>query len=462
MNYNFLELKCTKEDFCLNTTLKNLGDINYFAGESNSGKSLVLDTIFDSKKNIGMIKDSPNLAQFWDEELEDWSSLVNNNIVILDVLDYRQASTEAIYSQVIDELNIVITEFGQYEESMINQGKNADPKGAATSSKKIYNLIFWIVYLYLNNKVEHFVIDEPECHLHPYITKTIPLLLEYLSNRYAIQFFVATHSPFILSAVARITYEETSIKQTVYFLKDGELIDKYGVVSDSASSGYWGQKLIPVANSILGSGIEDLFIDQAVEPDLDASTLILCEGEHSDQDALIYNTIFHDLYPSCLFVSCKGSSQLYRSFQLLNQVKPGLSANFRIFMIRDRDAEFVDKDAIDRWEKDHPNAKILTKRAMECYLFNSETARALNAKYNQLNDAKKLHDLDMLQASIAQEVRDGQKTSDYKETLAIAMNRATNFILDTKIGPDHHYIALAQLIKPEFETYKILFEDIFK
>jgi AAA domain, putative AbiEii toxin, Type IV TA system len=462
MNYNFLELKCMKEDFCLNATLKNLGDINYFAGESNSGKSLLLDTIYTTKENVATIKDSPNLAEFWDEELEDWASLVNKHMVILDVLDYRQASTEAIYSQVIEELGIIIKEFGHYEETMINQGKNADPKGAATSSKKIYNLIFWIVYLNLKDQVEQFVIDEPECHLHPYITKTIPLLLEYLANRYGIQFFVATHSPFILSAVARITYEETSIKQTVYFLKDGELIDKYGEVSDSASSGYWGQKLIPVANAVLGSGIEDLFIEQAVEPDKDAPTLILCEGEHSDQDALIYNTIFHDISPSCLFVSCKGSSQLYRSFQLLNEVKPGLSGNFRIFMIRDRDAEFPDKQAVDRWEQDHPNAKILTKRAMECYLFNSETAKALNQKYNQVSDANKLQDLDVLLERIAKEVRDGQKTSDYKESLAIAMNRATNFILDNKVGPDHHYMALSKLIKPEFECYKQLFEDIFK
>jgi AAA domain, putative AbiEii toxin, Type IV TA system len=462
MNYNFLELKCKKEDFYLNTTLKNLGDINYFAGESNSGKSLLLDTIYNTKENICSIKDSPNLAEFWDEELEDWETLVNNHNIILDVLDYRQASTDPIYSQVIEELGIIINEFGHYEETMINQGKNADPKGAATSSKKIYNLIFWIVYLNLKDQVEQFVIDEPECHLHPYITKTIPLLLEYLANRYGIQFFVATHSPFILSAVARITYEETSIKQTVFFLKHGELIDKYGEVSDSASSGYWGQKLIPVANAVLGSGIEDLFIEQSVDPDRDAPTLILCEGEHSDQDALIYNTIFHELKPSCLFVSCKGSSQLYRSFQLLNEVKPGLSANMRIFMIRDRDGEFPDKAAVDRWENDHPNAKILTKRAMECYLFNSETAKALNTKYNQVSDTKKLQDLDVLQAKIEKEVRDGEKTSDYKESLAIALNRATNFILDNKVGPDHHYIALAQLIKPEFETYKQLFEDIFK
>jgi AAA domain, putative AbiEii toxin, Type IV TA system len=462
MNYNFLELKCTKEDFCLNATLKNLGDINYFAGESNSGKSLLLDTIYTSKENVAAIKDSPNLAEFWDEELNDWTSLVNKHIVILDVLDYRQASTETIYAQVIEELGIIIHEFGQYEESMINQGKNADPKGAATSSKKIYNLIFWIVYLNLKDKVEQFVIDEPECHLHPYITKTIPLLLEYLSNRYGIQFFVATHSPFILSAVARITYEETSIKQTVYFLKNGELIDKYGQISESASSGYWGQKLIPVANAVLGSGLEDLFIEQEVEPDRDAPTLILCEGENSDQDASIYNTIFDEVKPSCLFVSCKGSSQLYRSFQLLNEIKPGLSANMRIFMIRDRDGEFPDRAAVDRWENDHPNAKILTKRAIECYLFNSEIAKALNAKYNQVSDQKKLQVLDLLQESIAKEVRDGQKSSDYKESLAIAMNRATNFILDSKVGPDHHYFALAQLIKPEFETYKQLFEDIFK
>jgi hypothetical protein len=462
MNFKSLELKSIKENFSLDVYLNNLGDINYFAGESNSGKSLLLEVIYSTKENIGMIKDSPSFAQFWDNSVENWHSLVDKNLIILDAIDYKQATTDDNYTDIDQEVKIAIEEFGHYETDFITKGKDTNPNAPSTAIKKIYNLFFWIIYLYLNKGVKQFTIDEPECHLHPYITKTIPLLLEYLSNRYDMQFFVATHSPFILSSVSRITYEETQIKQTVYFLKDGQLIDKYGLISRNASSGYWGQKLIPIANTLLGSGIEDLLIEQPVEPTKDSPVLVLCEGENGDEDARIYNIIFHELYPRCLFVSCKGSSQLYRSFQLLNQIKPGLSSNIRIYMIRDRDAEYKDQEAIAKWEYDHPNAKVLSKRAMECYLFSSETAKLLCKKFNIRIDEKKIQTLDILQHKIAQEVREGQKTSSYKESLTLALNRATDFVLDAKVPENIHYETLAGLITTNTVTYRELYQDIFQ
>lgn len=390
MKYHKIDINTQKEDFILNVTLRNLGDVNYFAGESNSGKSLLLDCLYNQYSNIGSIKDSPFMSEFWDDNIANWDDLITKNNIILDIIDYRQASKEKLYQDIIEEVGIIIQEFGGYELKLIHQGKNATPTAPSTSSKKIYNLIFWVVYCYLVNKVTEFVIDEPECHLHPYITKTIPLLLEYLSDRYELQFFVSTHSPFILSAVARITYEETSIKQSVYFLRNGRLIDKYKKESENAEMGYWGQKLIPVANEILGSGIEDLYIDQEAAPSPNAPIIVFCEGQAGDEDARVYNIIFDDLKPSCLFVSCRGSSQLYRSFQLMNSVKPGISANMQLFMIRDRDGEFPNTEAIQKWEYDNPGAKVLSRRAIECYLFNSEIARLLIAKYNGKIDESKL------------------------------------------------------------------------
>ncbi len=462
MKYHKLDINKQKEDFNLNTQLRNLGEINYFAGESNSGKSLLLYSIYKDYPNVGSIKDSPFMSEFWDESILNYEDLVGNNNVVLDVLDYRQASSSKSYSDTIAEVDIIIAEFGQYEESIINKGKDNSPTGSSTSIKKIYNLIFWIVFLYLDAQVTEFIIDEPECHLHPHITKTIPLLLEYLVNRYELQFFVATHSPFILSAVARITYEETQIKQTVYFLKNGRLIDKYNKDSKNASEGYWGQKLIPVANSVLGSGLEDLYIEQAAMFTSDSPILVLCEGQSGDEDANIYNLIFDNLRPYCLFASCRGSSQLYRSFQLLNQIKPGLSANLQIFMLRDRDGDFTNIEAIQKWESENPGAKILTKRAIECYLFSTEVARLLNEKYHQTSDNAKLAGLDRLQNRIVREVENGIISSNYKEDLYIQFNKATGYILESKIQENQHYKLLASFITPNTRTYKELFHDIFK
>ncbi|MGL4758720.1 MAG: AAA family ATPase [Patescibacteria group bacterium] len=462
MKYNKIDINFQQEDFYLNVTLRNLGDVNYFAGESHSGKSLLLNRIYKEHENVVSIKDSPFMSEFWDDKITELDDLLKFNNIILDVIDYKQASNLEFYNETLEEVGSVIEEFGQFESKMINSGKDTKPTGSSTSIKKVYNLIFWVVFCYLSKNTTEFIIDEPECHLHPYITKTIPLLLEYLAGRYEIQFFVATHSPFILSAVARITYEETSIKQTVYFLKDGKLIDKYGKSSENAQMGYWGQKLIPVANSLLGSGIEDLYIEQDAAQSEIAPILVLCEGQAGDEDAHIYNIIFDDLKPHVLFASCRGSSQLYRSFQLLNEVRPGLSANLKIYMIRDRDAEFPTMEAVAKWERDNPGAKILSKRAIECYLFNSETARLLNEKYNQKSDPNKLQNLDRLQQRIMTEVQHGVKTSNYKIDLALEFNKSTNFLLEQRIPEDKHYETLANLVTQNTKNYKDLFNDIFR
>jgi hypothetical protein len=462
MQLKSLQLKNSIEDFILDVNVTNLGDVNYFVGESNSGKSFLLETLHQKNLKVGYLKDSPSFSDFWDNKIKNWEELTINRVALLDILDYRQATSHEKYIDIDEEVKIILQEFGQYENEVILKGKHSDPKASVSSVKKIYNLIFWIVYFIVVNDVDLIAIDEPECHLHPHITKTLPTLFEYLSDRYSIQFFIATHSPFLLSAVAKLTYEETLIKQTVYLLKDGKLIDKHNEFTPNASAGYWGPKLIPIVNDLLGSGIEDLFIEQSVEPTPDSPILVLCEGQNGDEDARIYNIIFDKIVPEVMFVSCKGSSQLYRSFQLLNKVKPGLSANLRIYMIRDRDAEFPDFESIELWEKNNPNAKILTKRAMECYLFNTETASKLNKRYSIQSDSKKLDNLNNLLFRIDQEVHNGVKTSNYKEDLLIVFSRATNFILDSKVEKTLHFETLAGLITPDTEIYKLLYNDIFK
>lgn len=462
MKYYNLKVIQNQADFKLNINLRNLGDVNYFAGETNSGKSMLMQCIHEQNDNIGFIKDSASMAQFWDPEVKEWNDYFSQGMIILDILDHKLASEDPQYTETIDEVKMVLDEFGYYEDNLISKGQDNLDTTSTAASKKVFNLLFWMLFKYLKDATTEFVIDEPECHLHPYLTKTIPILLEFLAEKYTFQFFVATHSPFILSAVARITYEETQIKQSVYFLSHGVLVNKRGENTKDAESGYWGQKLIPVANNVLGSGLQDLFIEQAIEPDEFAPILILCEGEKSNQDAKVYNRIFKDLQPRVLFVSCKGSSQLYRSFQLLNEIKPGLSGNFIVYMIRDRDYEFPSMQDIKNWEADHPNAKILTKRAIECYLFSTENAIALNNKFNQKIDQVRLRKLEQIQSKIQIETENGTVSSNYKDDLKVFFNEATHALLETAVKEGDHYETLASFITPQTKSYRELFNDIFK
>jgi ABC-type polar amino acid transport system ATPase subunit len=452
-------------DFSLNISLEDLVSINYLVGESGSGKSLFLDCLYREKNEDGsfiLIKDSVNMIDFWgnldgvlnpEGLIQNYLEMVNSGRLILDILDPMMLLKEV-------DLRALKTVIDQEIKSLL-LGMSIDDSLEVSNSYKIYNLLFWIIFKIKNSNCSVILIDEPEVHLHPSVSKYLPEILELLAKNYHKQFIIATHSPFVVSSVAKLTYKQTAIKQSVYFFKNGQLIDKYNQHSKNANRGYWGQKLIPLASSLLGAGFADFFVPQSTLVEGNAPILILCEGEGSDQDAKVYNQIFKDHNPTCLFVSCKGSSQLYSSFNLINQIKPGLSGNFDIYMIRDRDADFPTHASILEWEKDNPNAKVLDLRAIECYLFNSQVALKLNKEHGQPTSKSALDYLDKVQLDVHKEVINGVKTSLYKEKLAEAFNKATHYYLDNTLNISKHYEYLAKFITPDLKIYQLLEKDIF-
>ena len=84
-----------------------------------------------------------------------------------------------------------------------------------------------------------------------------------------------------------------------------------------------------------------------------------------------------------MFVSCRGASQLHKTFRLLTEIKPGLSADFELLMLRDRDHEFPSLADIQRYQQENEGCRVLFKRALEVYLYNSETARLVLSKFRR-------------------------------------------------------------------------------
>ncbi|GAB4148717.1 MAG: hypothetical protein OHK0017_11710 [Patescibacteria group bacterium] len=342
------------------------------------------------------------------------------------------------------------------------------------------NLANQLLYLVSFLEVNTIMLEEPENHLNPALQKKIPMLLDFFRREFGVQFFVATHSPFIISASGKLTEQERDSaesngkldsfvpSQKVYFMKNGQISSKHGVIEKYASGkskgsfGYWGSKCNMVAAKMLGAGITDLINPQRFIPNGAQTKLILCEGQGNDEDARIYNIIFAKREPRVLFVSARGSSQLFTSFQILNEIKKGLSANFQLSMLRDRDHEFLTEADIVKYEKLNPGVKVLRRRAIECYLFDSEVVEKFVHHHGGRINQSILEDLEILQSKIQIEAERGVLGNDYKYLLKQKFYELIDGQPIDMNGKDDLGMELAKHIRPESKVYRELEKIIFE
>jgi hypothetical protein len=339
----------------------------------------------------------------------------------------------------------------------------------------------------LGYQINCLILEQPEADLHPDWQKEIPLILQEYACRDNLQFFVATHSPFIITSAGEITEkerEENSIakqsfipSQKVYLIKEGQTASKSGEIGVAkngfvlGSDGYWGRKIGFVAAKMLGMGLSEFVDDTKIQASIDAPILIFCEGEGMQEDADIYNTIFWNHHPRVLFVSSKGSSQTAWSFDILEQIKKGLYANFKLLMLRDRDHEFPSFEDIQKYKLQYPQRRVLYRRAIECYLYSSETAELWLKQYGLDLPEKIRIRLDNLHKEISFGVQHGVVGDAYKEKLETAFEEVYKFrqkrMSKYKYGkipavsPMAKKLEIARLIVKKTESYQELLEAIF-
>ncbi len=284
-------------------------------------------------------------------------------------------------------------------------------KSLANGVKILVSIYLTLLYPPLQSqKTERIIlIEEPETGLHPEYQKLIPemikrIAIEYNKKGIKTQFFISTHSPFIISAAAKLVEDDyddfknleenkglsaKEIKnkfkpsQKVYQIEDGQC---------NIEEGVWGAKSISTSAKMLGAGFSDLFNFQ--EPRLVSSpTVILCEGKtdrDSQEDAIFYNEVFRLETPSCLFISCQGHTQITPNFLNFYNLKQNTSGNFNTFSLKDRDAEFSTIDELNNKVSINPTLKYLYRRCLECYIYSIETLLLYSSMHNvQINNVFK-------------------------------------------------------------------------
>jgi hypothetical protein len=249
----------------------------------------------------------------------------------------------------------------------------------------------------------------------------------------------------------------------VYFLKEGQVADKHGMITAHGTRGYTGKGVSYITSKMLGVGLMDFITAQKAITTKDAPKLVLCEGEGQGQDAKIYNIIFRDLEPPILFVSCRGNTQLHKTFRLLKEIKPGLSANLEIYMVRDRDHEFPKLQDIVNYEQENEQCKVLHRRAIEAYLYNSETAKLVLKSFGKRLTADKKEQMDNLQEMIQISAEQGVPGDYYKSELEQLFNQITHGLAKRlKNSGTTLPEKVAWLITPKTKVYKDLYRQIFR
>ncbi len=471
--------------------LRRLGSVNYLVGENGSGKSSILQAIYgylQQPQFPGLDLDiSPMSITINGKRSQTSYEAVYVNQDVRSLLKYYK-SCESKLSDLQDELlkDYNYLEWGLYT-SFFQENKSEQFK-----SKLVYEEYFEkILSSKGRNKFTVFLIEEPENYLHPTWEKSLAYIYKRLTDKYPCQFLIATHSPFVISAAGDITdNEKTKQKgknlfkpsQKVYLIKDGVTASKSGRTGwlvdrkyQVGSDGYWGKKITYVGAKLLGAGMQDFISEVTPHYTSEAPYLVFCEGEGKNEDATIYNQIFKDLEPRVMFVSARGLSETTWSFQLLEEVKNGLSGNFHTLMLRDRDHEFPTKKDLNKYKHAHPSIKILYRRALENYIFNQETLE----KWAFLNDLKLpkhlLREAILTDKLIARQVSRGLKGAGYKKALNQIYSRIWRWYMQEVKGqtnsnpsnkshaiPQEFKRMLVEMITPETKIYKELYDCIFR
>ncbi len=476
--------------------LQKLTRVNYLVGENSSGKTSALECLFSQTlpETSFFLKDNLSVIDFWQQidyaslsasisEAHWWQQILINfwkkRVVVLELISYLihlQPNLKDLTGwlwppELLTQAQALLAQIG-VQINLSNLRTYLDTSQLVGGESKLLSITLASLLLaYQSPQEKYILLDEPEIHLHPSLQKKLPWLFGLLASSWPLQFFVATHSPFLVSSVAELTEQETQdcpwdkgecVSQRVYFLKDGRLADKRGVVSQNGQKGYVGKGVSYIASRMLGVGLMDFIATQNRVVSSEAPILILCEGENQVQDAKIYNIIFRHLTPKVLFISCRGTSQLYKTFRLLTEIKPGLSADFELLMLRDRDHEFPTLADIQRYQQENEGCRILFRRALEAYLYSAETARLVLSKFRQRLLKKHKQMIDDLQQQIALSVAQGIPGDNYKAELESVFYEITRGLCKHKqLKGTSMAEKVAWLITPRTKTYQELYQAIF-
>lgn len=207
--------------------------------------------------------------------------------------------------------------------------------------------VFFILSFFVRHNVENaiIVIDEPELHLHPELSRL--LLRNMKSIRPGNQIWVATHNAEIVDEAGRdrviyVTRDISTRKSRFVSARDeqeafSQLRDLFGL------SGYIGV----------------------------ARNLVFLEGDNSSQDRKFYSSLFPSRVSNFKLVPAKSTDHLHRINGAVLSILESNVGSMNFFLVRDRD--YLTEEMVGKYVS-HKSGRIfvLTRHEVENYLIDFE------------------------------------------------------------------------------------------
>jgi predicted ATPase len=323
-------------------------------------------------------------------------------------------------------------------------------KNLSGGEKAAFDLLLDVVVKRVSFPEAIYCIDEPEAHMNTRLQGALlQELLHLLPQRS--QLWIASHSIGMMRK-ARELYDASP--GTVAFLDFGDHdFDQRVVISPSRPSRILWEKILNVALDDLAS---------LVAP----SEVIVCEGnpagavpgKNAEHDATCFNTIFADEKPEVKFIAGGNSHDVATDRLGFLSALPALASGIRVRRLIDRDDHAVaDCAAFLR-----QGISALTRRHIECYLYDDEVLTVLCASVGRASDSSNL--IVEKQQAIAANVARGRPSDDVKSAAGVIYVKAKQRLGLVGVGNDQMAFArntLAPLITPGTAIYAALKQDIF-
>ncbi len=291
-----------------------------------------------------------------------------------------------------------------------------------------------------NNTI--FLIDEPELHINTSIQRNLLLEINKLIGDNC-QIWISTHSIGFLRALQTDLGDQCSV---IEFKKDVDYASKSQILLPMKPNLHSWNRLFEIP-------LDDL--SHLICPE----RIIYCEGKDKPTangqeqgfDAKFYNKIFGEKYPTTLFVSSGGNTELNQRSDSAIAILGKAIQNLEVLVLKDRDAgsgKYMSDD--DREEYIATNKKhhrMLIRWEIENYAFDKEVVRAYCAAKNiEFNEASYDKDLP--------DIRNG----DVKDKVKIIKKICD---ITGSINRDQFKLNLADYIKEDTAVYKELESCIF-
>lgn len=207
--------------------------------------------------------------------------------------------------------------------------------------------VFFILSFFVRHNVENaiIVIDEPELHLHPELSRILIRNIRTIRN--GNQIWLATHNAEII--------DETGRDKVIYINRDIETRKAKFI------NGYDEDGTLQSLRNLFGySGYIGI-----------AKNLVFLEGSNSSQDRKYFSTLFPDSASSIKIIPSNSSDNTHRLNAALLSILESNMGFIKFHLIRDRD--YLTPEMVEKYcRKASGKIYVLTKHELENYLISFE------------------------------------------------------------------------------------------